>query len=166
MVHATLYYIEGHMCDIHALANAASWMFCHYRRGFITLLKISLFEYKWGIVVKALFARPPLTGEWCVPCQQHRVHSLWHILEKNSVPWTNQQDGELARSFRSLTTQLHEVRLKKHEDLILIYLRRSTSTECHLALAVLPFRVLSTFEAIDVGECDNVTRRRVTHHYG
>ena len=48
---------------------------------------------------RALFARPPLTGDWCAPCQQYRVTSHRHFLPDNSMTSTKQSDGEVAFAF-------------------------------------------------------------------
>ncbi len=67
----------------------------------------------------------------------------------------NQLDGELSCTFCPLTTQPHEVRLEKNEDLILICLEPPTSIESHTELRVLLFWVPSAFDAIDAGKLEN-----------
>ena len=53
--------------------------------------------------------------------------------------------------------------IRKKEDLILICLKPPRSSECRPVLALLHFRVPSSFETIDVGECENDMWREVTH---
>ena len=81
-------------------------------------------------------------------------------------PGQNQLDAELACPRCSVSTQLHEVRLEKNEDWILICLEPPTSTECHTVLRVLLFGVPSIFEAIDVGKLENDIWTQATHCYG
>ena len=64
---------------------------------------------------RGLFARPPLTGDCCAPCQQYRVTSLQHFLPDNSMTSTKQSDGELAFVFGQLTTYLRKATCLKKD---------------------------------------------------